>query len=428
MWFPLLWGQYALRFYVAGSLVLLQFITFLVAAKSTTSLKAGFFKLYAWDSPLYAAILDHGLVTVWPPGKSPATSSIGFFPGYPLLAMCLQHLLGLSNELALLITAQGAAIVFWIYFLAFLHRMQASVLTTIAMVAFVLSFPTSFYLITAYSESLFLASLLGFIYWLTSKHRYGYWVAGIHGFAMSATRISGLSLAALPVALAVSIFMQHPTERGLLQVRMATYLRSIQPFLIASLLCGLGGCSFFLFCQLKFGHWDAYMWRQRLGWGITPNWLAPFSLHTYALAIDNEWLGLHCRGSNCIGKSATAILGYILFPLNLFLGWQLLQARKYHVPRSYSDLLSLQFTFLTSAMVLFLFSVIGLANSQMQSMIRYVLPSMVLLVLFWGSVCSASKKKWLPICIPLVLLVLAYLLFPISIHFMYRYAHHQWVA
>src|SRR5206468_12260121 len=38
---------------------------------------------------------------------------------------------------------------------------------------------------------------------------------------------------------------------------------------------------FFVYCQLRWGHWDIYMLTQATGWGITPDYLAVFKLSSY---------------------------------------------------------------------------------------------------------------------------------------------------
>jgi len=43
----------------------------------------------------------------------------------------------------------------------------------------------------------------------------------------------------------------------------------------------MGAGLFFLFCQLRWGHWDMYMLTQYAGWGIAPDYLAIFQPESY---------------------------------------------------------------------------------------------------------------------------------------------------
>jgi hypothetical protein len=42
-----------------------------------------------------------------------------------------------------------------------------------------------------------------------------------------------------------------------------------------------GGIGFFLYSQLRWGHWDMYMLTQAAGWGIVPDYLAVFKPDSY---------------------------------------------------------------------------------------------------------------------------------------------------
>ena len=74
---------------------------------------------------------------------------------------------------ALLITAQLAAWGFWSYFFLFCKRWNISPALQICGALLIAAHPAAFFLVAAYSESLFLMALLGFIYWSTAEGRYG---------------------------------------------------------------------------------------------------------------------------------------------------------------------------------------------------------------------------------------------------------------
>ncbi|MFS8797490.1 hypothetical protein NW807_09950, partial [Synechococcus sp. R70.1] len=91
-------------------------------------------------------------------------------------------------------------------------------------------------------------------------------LAGAHGLAMSATRIVGLPVALLPL------------------LRLGEGSRRWFWTAGAAVLALLGGLSFFLYCQLRFGRWDLYIEMQRYFTGVQANYQALFQASTYVLS------------------------------------------------------------------------------------------------------------------------------------------------
>ena len=122
------------------------------------------------DSYWFANIIDRGYETILPPitRKMMEVSNVAFFPAYPGIAGALHHWGGLSVNTALLVTAQAAAWGFWSYFFLFCARWKVSPVVQFFGATAIASHPTAFFLIAAYSESLFLMALLGFMYWTTA--------------------------------------------------------------------------------------------------------------------------------------------------------------------------------------------------------------------------------------------------------------------
>jgi hypothetical protein len=145
------------------------------------------------DSYWFANIIDRGYQTILPPitRKMMEVSNVAFFPAYPVIAGALHHWVGLSVNNALLITAQAAAWGFWTYFFLFCARWKVSPVLQFFGATAIAAHPTAFFLIAAYSESLFLMGLMGFMYWTTAKGRTAKVLAALHGIVMSATRIVG---------------------------------------------------------------------------------------------------------------------------------------------------------------------------------------------------------------------------------------------
>jgi len=233
------------------------------------------------DSYWFMNIVDRGYRTIMPPinHKVMEVSNIAFFPAYPAVAAVLRYGLHIDTDNALLITSQIAAWGFWSYFFLFCGRWNLSPALQFFGALSIVAHPAAFFLIAGYSESLFLMALLGFIYWSSTDGRAAKVWAALHGIVMSATRIVGIVCAAFPVVR--SLFTEG--WNGLREPRawFCKHASAIGLMLVAT----LGALSFFIYCQLRWGHWDVYMLTQAAGWGIVPDYLAVFKPSSY------RWLG-----------------------------------------------------------------------------------------------------------------------------------------
>jgi len=229
------------------------------------------------DSYWFMNIIDRGYHTIVPPidHKAMEVSNVAFFPAYPAIAALLRNVFNISTGTALLITAQLAAWGFWTYFFLFCRRWKVSHSLQICGTLLVLANPAAFFLVAAYSESLFLMALLGFIYWSTAEGRAARVWAPVHGVIMSATRIVGIVCAGYP--LVRSVFQTG--WRGLLKPRK--WLRENRAAVGLTFVATCGGIGFFVLCQLRWGCWDLYMLTQAAGWGIVPDYLAVVRPESY---------------------------------------------------------------------------------------------------------------------------------------------------
>ena len=125
------------------------------------------------DSYWFMNIIDRGYQTIVPPidHKVMEVSNVAFFPAYPAIAALLRNAFNISTGTALLIAAQLAAWGFWTYFFLFCRRWKVARSLQICGTLLILANPAAFFLVAAYSESLFLMALLGFIYWSTAEGR-----------------------------------------------------------------------------------------------------------------------------------------------------------------------------------------------------------------------------------------------------------------
>ncbi|MEP6603539.1 MAG: hypothetical protein ABJB69_06300 [Spartobacteria bacterium] len=304
------------------------------------------------DSYWFMNIVDRGYQTIIPPinHKVMEVSNVAFFPAYPLIAGFLHYGLRFEMDNALLLTAQAAAWAFWTYFFLFCERWRLSPKLQLLGALSIIAHPAAFFLIAGYSESMFLMGLLGFFYWSSAEGRTAKVMAVLHGILMSATRIVGIPCAMIPV-------MQSAVANGSLALRRPFHwIREHLPAITMSILAMFGAVFFFLYCQLRWGHWNIYMLTQSAGWGIVPDYLAvfkPSSYHWLVPALNNP------TQSSQLSMSLTAVL-FLAFAICEFLpairrrtNWQQ------------------RIGFYFAAVLIYYISVSGVACVDMESMLRY---------------------------------------------------------
>src|SRR5213080_1986750 len=304
------------------------------------------------DSYWFMNIIDRGYQTIVPPidHKVMEVSNVAFFPAYPAIAALLRYGLRFDTDSALLITAQMAAWGFWSYFFLFCVRWNLSPALQFFGALSILAHPAAFFLIAGYSESLFLMALLGFIYWSSADGRAAKVLAVLHGIVMSATRIVGLLCAAFPVVRSVfakgwrgwrgplAWFHDHASAIGL------TFAAT------------LGALTFFVCCQLRWGHWDIYMLTQAAGWGIIPDYLAVFRPSSY------RWL-VPALNNPTEASQMSMTVGALLFGIIALC--ELLPAI-----RRLADWPTRAGIYFCAAVIYYI-SISGVACVEMESMLRY---------------------------------------------------------
>lgn len=133
----------------------------------------------------------------------------GFFPLYPLLIRLLSTLTGKPFLLSALLISYAAFFGFLAMFLKLL-RLDFGKHQAMDVVMWFLAFPTSFYLISVYNDSLFLLLVTSVFYFARKKK---WWISGIMGFFASLTRVTGLAL--FP-ALLLEWYLERGKRRNLL--------------------------------------------------------------------------------------------------------------------------------------------------------------------------------------------------------------------
>src|SRR5215831_17983015 len=314
------------------------------------------------DSYWFMNIIDRGYQSIVPPMdyKVMEVSNVAFFPAYPAIAALLRNAFNISTGTALLITAQLAGWGFWTYFFLFCRRWKVAPSLQICGTLLILANPAAFFLVAAYSESLFLMALLGFIYWTTSEGRTAKVLAAVHGVVMSATRIVGIVCAAFPVVCSVL----KTGGRGLATPRK--WLRENRTAVGLTIVSACGAIAFFAYGQLRWGHWDIYMRTQTAGWGIVPDYLAVFKPDSY------RWL-VPALNNPTEASQLSMTLGVVLL-----LGVVICEVLP--VIRCRADLPVRAGIYFCAAVIYYL-SVSGVACVDMESMLRYEFCAYALIVL-----------------------------------------------
>ncbi len=314
------------------------------------------------DSYWFANIIDRGYGTTLPPidHKEMEVSNVAFFPAYPLLAQAVARVAALDTYAALLVTAQAATWAFWTYFFLFGERWELSLPAQAFGALAIVAHPAAFYLVAGYSESLFLAALVGFIYWSTGEGRTAQVLAVGHGVILSATRIVGLPCAAFPVVQAV--FTKGWRRTDSLRAGLARYRA---PLLVMALSL-LGGISFFVYCQVHWGRWDLYMLTQHAGWAIVPDYWAAFRAGNYRWALPPYF------DPSVVSQFTSAVAGGLFVAIAAA---ELLNALRGGT--GWARRIGLYFC----AATIYYLSLAGVASVQMESMLRYDLCVHALVVL-----------------------------------------------
>ncbi|MGY2881275.1 hypothetical protein ACVWZI_000725 [Thermostichus sp. OS-CIW-28] len=417
-------GCFSVRIALLGlALTILQVLTIYLWTKRGDYASA-FTALSQRDSYWYLSIVRRGYQFVGFDKIAYEQSNVAFFPGYPLAVAAISHLVGVDPELGLYLTAQLFCWLMWVYLFLLYRRWQIPPLWQILASLLIFFYPTSFYLVVGYSESLFMASLLGFLYWSIHGGRpLLMLLAGIHGLVMSATRIVGLPVALLPFL-------------NLLKAGERTQARRWFWTSMAASLALLGGLGFFLYCQLRFGRWDLYLEMQRYFTGVKANYQAIFQARTYVLSAE-RWQSLLSLSAPMKdpGLWADALSQlFVSATLGSLLVTGLMDAAGVMAGRSQCWRERLGFHL--AAWAMFYIALTGTSPLGQRSMSRYCLPVHILQVLalvHWAkhtdfSFIPQRVLGYLGTILKLGYGLLALIFLALNQILTWRYVHHLWVA
>ncbi len=326
-------------------------------------------------------------------------SNVAFFPGYPLTISAVKYLGGeaMTIQTAAVLAAQAAAWGFWTYWLLLLARFGVRSTWAVLLTALVALHPAAFFLVVAYSESLFLFALMGFLFWVTARAREGWIAAAAHGLLMTATRIGGVPVAFCPLAARLLADACPAGWQTLRAVRgdalhRAARVRRLTTSIVGAMrrdgsrlatlalvgtVASLGAALFFAYCQWRFGSWDLYMQTQQAGWNVHADWLWWARPVNYAF-LGSTWhpnvLWPDDVSRFCV--IATIALLVVLFRLE----WRL--------ARHGNSQLQGRVVFYLAALALFWLHATGASPILMKSMLRYCFCVHILLLAAVGHLLS----------------------------------------
>jgi uncharacterized membrane protein HdeD (DUF308 family) len=120
----------------------------------------------------------------------------------------------------------------------------------------------------------------------------------------------------------------------------------------------MGAGLFFLYCQIRWGHWDMYMLTQYAGWAIDPDYFAVFRPSSY------HWLRPALNDPTEASQMAMTLGGLLLLALGIC---EVLPAIRHRTRTNWQVRVSFYFC----AALIYFISVSGVASVEMESMLRY---------------------------------------------------------
>ena len=203
---------------------------------------------HRWDTTWYVIIAESGYRA--------DPRSVAFFPLYPVLVRAANTVVPGDAFLASLVVSVLACLAA----LVVVHRLASDLMggelgrrTTFYLIAF----PTGFFLIAAYNESLFIALAVGSLY---AMRRRNWWLAGLLAGFASACRVAG-------VLLAVVFVFEYLRQRDFAP-------RRVRPDLLWVALAPTGLLAYAAYCWSAFGD-PLFFQKQQAVWfrdGYTAPW------------------------------------------------------------------------------------------------------------------------------------------------------------
>lgn len=241
-----------------------------------------------WDALWYQQIAEHGYRA--------GDGTGAFFPLYPLLSRLVSYLVGGQMVVSeLLVSSVAFCVALWLlYKIACPDTGAAAAQLAVLLVAL---FPTGFFLLVPYTESLFLAMTLAALYFARRDRP---WISGAFGFAAGLTRTQG-ALLVLPLA------FEHVRRRDEQGKRPGLALA-------AATLPAFGLIAFTLYQHLIVGeHRSSLSVQQEWGYQVVPPWEALSASWTHIVRLGDPIEALNL--ASLVGFTILALWGVRRLPI-----------------------------------------------------------------------------------------------------------------
>ncbi|MEV0269084.1 mannosyltransferase family protein [Hamadaea sp. NPDC050747] len=249
-----------------------------------------------WDTTWYLIIADTGYH--WD------TRATAFWPLYPMTVRAANAVLpGGSFGAAL-----AVSLVCCLVALVLTHRLAAEVMDerhARRAAFYLLAFPTGFYLVAAYNESMFIALAVGSLYCMRRGH---WWIAGALAGLAGATRMAGVLLGA-------AFVYEYLRQRG-------WSVRRIRWDALSIALVPSGLAAYMLYLQQSFGSATHFMESQK-AW-FHDGYQAPWTTIGQVAKMIHDWTPMFSPDNfRNVANLATALLMIALLTLALVGPWKL---------------------------------------------------------------------------------------------------------
>ena len=154
---------------------------------------------FGWDTISYLGIAIFGYRQ---------DASIAFMPLYPLSIRFIAPLLGGNYLLAALVLSTLFSVLASILMYELFAAIYPQNIARDAVILF-LAFPTAFFMLAGYTESLFIALVL--IFWLLARKRQWFWAGVVAGLA-TLTRLQGVILSAILLWMMLTSLIEQPAD------------------------------------------------------------------------------------------------------------------------------------------------------------------------------------------------------------------------
>lgn len=343
---------------------------------------------YLWDSEIFRSIAQHGYrfeLEISDSGRTWETNNVAYPPLYPWLGRMVHAIPGMSWPAALVLVANLSCIAALTFLVLIARRLQVSGPWLLLLLLVFALYPGSVWLLAGYSDALSLALAFAIVYTalgtLEDPSRQRGLVLFLLGFALGLTHFRTSVLTGGAVLIGVSWWVRGQLDALSWQERGRIALLQSLPVLGAM----LAMLSFFAYCHLAFGRWNAYQQTIFGIWGpTTPDFLQIFDLTIYrwfevSLAQDHFGQSTPYLGRFLATWMLTLSIALLLFEVFFGTTRTAIAERRSFSPGLWALLLSLSMQFF-----LITLRVPSLGNFLLYPMpsVRYLIPCALLLGLY----------------------------------------------